>query len=254
VLLSRRLDLRRTGARDEEIAEEFPEFHPTRIKHPAPPPPEHLAWRGVWRLAGSPVVRPGVPDMRHGAEAALAEATVAPRTRRPGDAAHRAAQLLASVRGELAAAGVAGGGGGPWGGDLARPEAPTFCFLDDWVEAAAEQCVVVLLALPGHPSAAGPLQRLLEARGVPFTGASSVSADLCADRPELMRQLAEWFDYQDSAIKMPLHHTISLPELAAICDTEAAADTFFGALHGAWPNKTLLVRPARDAGGLGMAR
>lgn len=243
-LLSRRLDLLKIGADDDNLLEDCPEFHPTRIRHPTPHNPEDLSWRGVWRLGSSPVVKTNVPDLKVGCEVALTEGTTAYINRRSEDAIHRQEMLFAAAKKELELAGLDCGGPAPWGGYLDRSKLPEYSFLKDWVAAAQEQCVVVLLALPGHPIAQGPLQRLLEARQVPFTGPSSIGAELCADRPELLRMLGN----------EPPFHSLSLPELAAKCESEASADDFHSRLFGAWEDKMLSIRPAHACGGLGVMR
>lgn len=243
-LLSRRLDLLKIGADDDNLLEDCPEFHPSRIRHPTPPNPEDLSWRGVWRLGSSPVVKTNVPDLKAGCETALNKGTTAYINRRSEDAIHRQEMLFAAAKKELELAGLDSGGPAPWGGYLDRSNLPEYSFLKDWVAAAQEQCVVVLLALPGHPIAQGPLQRLLETRQVPFTGPSSIGAELCADRPELLRMLGN----------EPPFHSLSLPELAAKCESEASADDFHSRLFGAWEDKMLSIRPAHACGGLGVMR
>jgi hypothetical protein len=243
-LLSRRLDLLKIGADDDNLLEDCPEFHPSRIRHPTPPNPEDLSWRGVWRLGSSPVVKTNVPDLKVGCETALNKGTTAWINRRSEDAIHRQETLLAATKKELELAGLTAGGPAPWGGYLDRTNLPEYSFLKDWVAAAQEQCVVVLLALPGHPIAQGALQRLLESRQVPFTGPSSIGAELCADRPELLRMLGN----------EPPFHSLSLPELAAKCESEASADDFHSRLFGGWEGKILSIRPAHSCGGLGVMR
>ena len=243
-MLERRLDLLKIGADDDNLLEDCPEFHPTRIRHPTPPNPEDLSWRGVWRLGSSPVVKSNVPDLKAGCETALSIGTTAWLNRRSDDAIHRQETLFTAVKKELELAGLAGGGPAPWGGYLDRTNLPEYSFLKDWVAAAQEQCVVVLLALPGHPIAQGPLQRVLESRQVPFTGPSSIGAELCADRPELLRILGN----------EPPFHSLSLPELAAKCETEASADDFHSRLFGGWEGKILSIRPAQNSAGLGVMR
>jgi hypothetical protein len=243
-LLSRRLDLLKIGADDDNLLEDCPEFHPSRIRNPTPPNPEDLSWRGVWRLGSSPVVKTNVPDLKAGCEVALSEGTTAYINRRSEDAIHRQEMLFAAAKKELELAGLDSGGPAPWGGYLDRSNLPEYSFLKDWVAAAQEQCVVVLLALPGHPIAQGPLQRLLEARQVPFTGPSSIGAELCSHRPELLRMLGN----------EPPFHSLSLPELAAKCESEASADDFHSRLFGTWENKMLSIRPAHACGGLGVMR
>jgi hypothetical protein len=199
----------------------------------------------VWRLGSSPVVKTNVPDLKVGCETALNIGTTAWINRRADDAIHRQETLFAAAKKELELAGLAAGGPAPWGGYLLdRSNLPEYSFLKDWVAAAQEHCVVLLLALPGHPIAQGPLQRLLESRQVPFTGPSSIGAELCADRPELLRMLG---------IEPPFH-SLSLPELAAKCETEASADDFHSRLFGTWEGKILSIRPAQACGGLGVMR
>ena len=245
-LLKRRLDLLKIGATDDNLLEDIPEFHPTRIRHPSPPNPEDLSWRGVWRLGSTHVVKTNVPNMKEGCEELLAAGTTAFLNRHADDVIHRENTLLMAVKTELELAGVSSGGPAPWGGYLSPADAPTdlpeYSFLKEWANAAQDQCVVVLLALPGHPIAQGPLQRLLEARQVPFTGPSSVGAELCADRPELLRTLGN----------EPPFHSLSLPELAAKCDSAASADDFHARLFGGWEGKILSIRPAHECGGLGV--
>lgn len=252
-LLQHRLDLHKLGATDEQLLEEAPEFHPNHIRHPATPPPQDIGRRGVWRLAGSSVVRESVPDMKDGCEDAISTASVHPVSRREGDGLQGLEQLLATTRGELELAGLPAGGPAPWGGILSTPQPPHYSFMGDWVEAAAQQCTVVLLALPGHPSAQGSLQQMLEERGVPFTGPASVAADLCADRYQMITTLSQ-LQYDGSMINLPLVHNISAPELEKQCETERGAEEFFSHLFGDWPDKMMIIRPARCAGGLGVAR
>jgi hypothetical protein len=258
-LLSRRLDLRRAGASDAELLASFPELHPTRVLHPAPPGGDDLEWRGVWRLAGGAAVRGEAGDQAVAAAAALAAATAPPRDRAAAGAAGGPPPAVAGPRRELAAAGVAAGGAAPWGGALAGAGAdappPRYLSLGEWADAAAARCAAVLICAPGHPAAAGPLQAALEARGVPFAGAAPGAAELCADRGELLRQVGAAFDYDGSRVRIPLAHALSAPELLALADSAAGAEALFGRLFGAWEPKRLVARPARGAGaGAGVAR
>lgn len=241
-LLQRRLDLLKIGATDDNLLEDCPEFHPTRIKHPTPPDAEDLGWRGVWRLGSTHVVKTNVSDLKEGCEEVLQAGTTAWLNRQPNDVIHRQQTLLTAAKKELELAGLVPGGPAPWGGYLERSGLPEYSFLKDWVIAAQEQCVVVLLALPGHPIVQGSLQRLLESHQVPFTGPASIGAELCADRPELLRMLGN----------EPPFHSLSLPELAAKCESEASADDFHSRLFGGWEGKILSIRPARACGGLGV--
>ena len=196
----------------------------------------------MWRLGSTHVVRTNVPDLKEGCEKTLEAGTTAWLNRQPNDAIHREQSLLAAAKKELELAGLVPGGPAPWGGYLERQNLPEYSFLKDWVLAAQDHCVVVLLALPGHPIIQGALQRLLESHQVPFTGPASVGAELCADRPELLRMLGN----------EPPFHSLSLPELAAKCETEASADDFHSRLFGGWEGKILSIRPAKACGGLGV--
>lgn len=249
--------MRELGATDDQLMAGFVEYHPSRIKNPEPPPPEELEWRGVWALGSCTTVRPTVTDMHVACETSLTHYGAADWSREVGDSIHGIDSMTHVVKSELKLGGIqVGRGQGPWGGsELENAEVPEYCFLDAWLDAAAQQCAVVLLAVPSHPSAQGPLQAALESKGVPFTGSSSIAADLCADRAELLKRVSE-MAYHGSGISTPPFHTISLPELAAKCETEAAADELVARLSEHWgiTEKPLVIRPAKDTGGVGIAR
>jgi hypothetical protein len=104
------------------------------------------------------------------------------------------------------------------------------------------------MILPGHPSAYGALQELMDEYGVPYTGPSSIAADLCNDRPELLRALTDAVNYDGSIISAPPVHSISDMELGATCHSIETSEEFFSKLFGQWENKMLTIRPARDCG------
>ena len=257
-LFQRRLELMKIGATDDEILRDMPEFHPTRVRHLQPPDPEDLRWRGVWRLSGTPIVKETVSDLCMSCEDALDDATTSFFCRRDGDRIHHRDIVTSAVASELRLAKEMVGGYAPWGGSLSSSNSthhvPRYCFLEEWASVAASQCVVVLLVLPGHPIALGPLQQLLESKGVPYTGPSASSATLCADRGELLRYLEEGSQYDGSAIQVPPCHSISLPELSKQCATDDEANELFDRLFGQWEEKMLIIRPAKHSGGLGIAR
>ena len=248
VLLNRRLDLLKIGAEDENLVSDCPEYHPTRIRHPTPPHPEDLEWRGVWRLSASSVLRPNVADLAAGCEAALAAGTTCYLNREEDDVIHRQELIVKAAQEELRLGGVTLGGASPWGGYLDYQELPRYSFLKEWVERAQEECVVVLLAIPGNPIGRGPLQRLLQSKQVPFTGPSSFVCERCADRPGLLRDLG------GADPEKPFYHTLDLNRLGAICKTLESANDFHALLFGEWPDKRLIIRPAQSCGGLGVMR
>lgn len=253
-LLLHRLNLSKIGADDDIILIEFPEFHPTRIRHPELPAPHELATRGIWRLAGSSVVKTTVEDMQRGCEEALSYVSIPSMLRKTGDDIHGIDQLLTTATCEVDLAGIAIGGPAIWGGAIEYPQSPEYSFMEDWVDFAASQCVVVLLAIPSHPSGQGHLQQLLEKRGVPFTGPPAVAVELCADRSELLRALSPESNYDSSLNTFFPSHSMALPELMATCDTEQGAEEFFGQLFGSWTEKMMVIRPAKTAGTMGVAR
>ena len=145
---------------------------------------------------------------------------------------------------------------------------------------------MVLLALAGQPAAHGPLQRLLEEAGVPYTGSGHLAAETCADKAMLIEQL---IDLSTSGISTAPQQKISLPELSAQvrlllpalapampscatllldvltpcspprgvqCVDEATADRLFEQLRsslGAGP-VSLCIKPAHACNGLGVMR
>jgi hypothetical protein len=254
-LLSRRTDLLKMGATDEELIDEAPEFHLSRIRHPQPPAPQDLDWRGIWRLSSSSVIRSSVSDLRTGCETTLKAATTMLLLRKPSDTCFQEEQIVATTHAELKMAGVQTGGPSPWGSvSMEHVVAPEHTFLEAWVKEAAQHSVVVLLILPGHPIAQGPLQQLLESNQVPYTGVSSLGADLCSNRAELLRTLRETVSYGGPPTLVPEFHTVSAPELMARCETESSAQDFFNQLFGTWEDKKLVIRPSQASNGIGVVR
>ena len=258
-LFQRRLDLLKLGSSDYEILQDMPEFHPSRIRHVASPDPEDLRWRGVWRLSGTPIMTQSLADLSINCEEALNDSTTSLFRRKVGDEIFEITSVKVAASGELDAANEPRGGTAPWGGCFSpsaqEPRVPRYCFLEEWVTAAASQCVVVLLVLPGHPSAQGPLQQLLESRGIPYTGPSASAASLCADRVELLKYLEEGSHYDGSAIQAIPYHSVSLLELNKQCASEEEASQLFDQLSNIWDSKMLVIRPAKNSTGkTGFAR
>jgi len=256
-LIQKREDLLKAGADDGMLFAEAPHLHPVRIRYPTPLSPQDVNRRGVWRMAGTNIVRNTVADLRHGIDKVLEASKMSLVSRRHEDAIHQREKIVHWTKKELELAGISTKGGrAPWGGSLAagREEGvPQYSMLRDWVSAASERCAAVLMILPGHPSAYGALQELMDEYGVPYTGPSSISADLCNDRPELLRALTDAVNYDGSIISAPPVHSISSLELQATCQSTATSEEFFSKLFGQWENKMLTIRPARDSG-LGVAR
>ena len=77
-----------------------------------------------------------------------------------------------------------------------RPPPPPgvcrYCWVRDFVDRAKASGALVFLALAGQPWAHGPLQRLLDEKGVPHTGSGFVAAETCADKPTLKEQVGGW--------------------------------------------------------------
>lgn len=254
-LLSRRTDLLKIGATDDELIDEAPEFHLSRIRHPQPPEPQDLDWRGIWRMTSSSVIRSSVSDLRTGCETFLKAATTMRLLRKESDRCFLEEQIVATAHAELKMAGVQTGGPSPWGSvSMEHLEAAEHMFLESWVKAAAQHSVVVLLVLPGHPIAQGPLQQLLESNQIPYTGVSSVGSDLCSNRAELLRALRETVSYGGPPTLVPEFHTVSAPELMARCETESSARDFFDQLFGTWEDKKLVIRPLQASNGMGVVR
>ena len=256
-LVSLREDVLKSGATDEFLFAEMPYLHPAHIKHPDPLPPQDLNGRGVWRLAGSNIVRDSVEDMRCSIDRIANSSRLTTVSRKPGDDLHKMEQIIDATKSsfddnEISTEGYRA----PWGGSLSvegNPGVPRYLSLKDWVVAASEKCAVILMVLPGHPSAYGPIQELMDEVGVPYTGPSNVAAGLCLDRPELLRSLTDAVNYDGSIISAPPAHSISALELRATCQTEETANEFFSRLFGAWEDKMMVIRPATDYG-LGMLR
>ncbi|GAB4817483.1 hypothetical protein N2152v2_004529 [Parachlorella kessleri] len=284
-LLAKRLALLKLGADDDFFAEAHPELLESRIVSP-PPPSASLGAGGVWRLRGAGVLRGSVPEMQAGCEAALGSCTVAPANLEAEQIFYGAEYLeggqrvdmlpvcaaLAAVfwavrraaaceahsvtQQELSLAGVQLDGS-PWGGaaegSLTQPGPPGYTFLDDWAAEAAAEGAVVLPALCGAPAALGPLQRLLDEHGVRSMGSGVTATETCADKAVLMQQLVS---LESHGISTAPQHRMSLPELAAQCADEAAADTLFSQLSGylGSPGASLCIKPATSSWGLGVAR
>ena len=251
-LVSLRENLLKSGASDSFLFSEIPYLHPAQIKSPPTSPPQDLNRRGVWRLAGSNIVRETVDDMRNSIDRITKAHKLTVVSRSAGDDLHKMDQILNATQSSLddvnASVDVMRA---PWGGSLHRdgPEnIPKYLSLHDWAVAASEKCAVVLMLLPGHPSAYGPIQELMDEIGVPYTGPSKIAADLCHERPELLRSLTDAVNYDGSIISAPPAHSISALELRATCHSEESAEEFFSRLFGAWENKMMTIRPAIDCG------
>eukprot|EP00890_Picochlorum_soloecismus_P003289 jgi/Picsp_1/3961/NSC_01473-R1_d-alanine--d-alanine ligase len=257
LLIQKREDLLKAGANDGMLFSEAPHLHPVQIRYPTPLLPQDVNRRGVWRMAGTNIVRDTVADLRHGIDKVLEASKTSLMSRKHEDAIHQREKIVYWTKKELELAGISTKGGrSPWGGSLAagREEGvPQYSLLRDWVSAASERCVAVLMILPGHPSAYGALQELMDEYGVPYTGPSSIAADLCNDRTELLRALTDAVNYDGSIISAPPAHSISALELGATCQSIETSDEFFAKLFGQWENKMLTIRPARDSG-QGVAR
>ena len=251
-LVKLREDILKSGGSDTFLASEVPYMHPSQIKSPKLPLPGDLNRRGVWRLAGSNVVRETVEDMRVSIDRISHANKLTNVSRAVGDDLHKADQISDATRSSLKGAGASlEGVRAPWGGSLhdnGLHTIPRYLSLKDWAVAASEKCAVVLMVLPGHPSAYGPIQELMDEIGVPYTGPSMVASELCHERPELLRSLTDAVNYDGSIISAPPAHSISALELRATCQSEDSANEFFNRLFGAWENKMMVIRPATDCG------
>lgn len=252
-LLEKRLDLLKLGADDDYFADSLPELLEPNIRTP-PPSTLSIDAVGMWRLTGSGVLRETIPEMQLACETYLADATTAPANQDAEQAAARAAHSVTQQQLTLAGVNLDGSvWGGVSAGALTLPGAPGYQFLDAWAAEARDSGAVVLLALSGNPLALGPLQRVLEAKGVPVCGCGVTVTELCADKLALMQQL---LDLEREGISTAPQYKISLPELEAQCADVAAADTLFGQLStylGA-PGSTLCIKPASTTFGRGVTR
>ncbi|RMZ56989.1 hypothetical protein APUTEX25_005051, partial [Auxenochlorella protothecoides] len=245
-LLQRRLQMLKLGADDDELLREMGPLHPTRIN--MPPKSELVALqRGVWELTGTGLLRQTPAELQHACERALAQYNT-PWSQRgpdrlvPGQAAaSQAAQEL-----------VLGGWAAPdeaaaiWGAGLEageRTPQPSYRFLDRWAAAAHEAGAVVVLACQAQPVALGPIQRVLEGKGVPCTLSSSATLEAVTDRAVMMRQLA---DLEPHGVSAAPWHKMSLAELSAKVEGEAEADALFDQLRGflGAGEADLVLRPA----------
>ncbi len=251
-LVSLRENLLKSGASDSFLFSEIPYLHPAQIKAPQASLPQDLNRRGVWRLAGSNIVRETVEDMRNSIDRITRAHKLTVVSRSPGDDLHKIEQITSATKASLDEANVSIDYiRAPWGGSLQKdgPEnIPKYLSLHDWAVAASEKCAVVLMLLPGHPSAYGPIQELMDEIGVPYTGPSKIAADLCHERPELLRSLTDAVNYDGSIISAPPAHSISALELRATCQSEESANEFFSRLFGSWENKMMTIRPSVDSG------
>lgn len=251
-LVSLREDLLKSGASDAFLFSEIPYLHPAQIKAPPTSPPQDLHRRGVWRLSGSNIVRETVEDMRNSIDRITKAHKLTVVSRSPGDDLHRIDQIVDATQSSLKEADASFDViRAPWGGSLeinGSGIVPRYLSLHDWTVAASEKCAVVLMFLPGHPSAYGPIQELMDEVGVPYTGPSKIAADLCHERPELLRSLTDAVNYDGSIISAPPAHSISALELRATCQSEDSANEFFSRLFGTWENKMMTIRPSIDCG------
>lgn len=94
---------------------------------------------------------------------------------------------------------VLGGWAGPgeaaslWGSGLEAGEQtpqPRYRFLDRWAAAARDAGAVVVLACQAQPVALGPIQRVLEGKGVPCSLSSAATLEAVTDRAVMMRQVS----------------------------------------------------------------
>ena len=251
-LVNLREDILKSGGSDAFLASEIPYMHPSQIKSPGLPLPGDLNRRGVWRLAGSNIVRETVEDMRISIDRIANAHKLTTVSRTVGDDLHNVDLISDATRSSLEENGVSlDGVRAPWGGSLqddGTHGVPKYLSLKDWAVAASEKCAVVLMILPGHPSAYGPIQELMDEIGVPYTGPSMVASELCHERPELLRSLTDAVNYDGSIISAPPAHSISALELRATCQSEETANEFFNRLFGAWENKMMVIRPATVCG------
>ncbi len=251
-LVNLREDILKSGGSDAFLASEIPYMHPSQIKSPELPLPGDLNRRGVWRLAGSNIVRETVEDMRISIDRISNAHKLTTVSRAIDDDLHKIDLISDATRSSIKATGASlEGTRAPWGGSLRDDGAhsvPKYLSLKDWAIAASEKCAVVLTVLPGHPSAHGPIQSLLDDIGVPYTGPSMVASELCHERPELLRMLTDAVNYDGSIISAPPAHSISALELRATCQSDESANEFFSRLFGAWENKMMVIRPATNCG------
>jgi D-alanine-D-alanine ligase-like ATP-grasp enzyme len=251
-LVNLREDVLKSGGSDSFLASEVPYMHPAQIKYPMMPLPGDLNRRGVWRLAGSNVIRETVEDMRISIDRTCSAHKLTTVSRSAGDDLHQIEQITYATKSSLEQSGaIMDGVRAPWGGSLhdsCAQSIPKYLSLRDWAIAASEKCAVVLTVLPGHPSAYGPIQDLMDEIGVPYTGPSMIASELCHERPDLLRSLTDAVNYDGSIISAPPAHSISALELRATCQSEESAQEFFSRLFGAWENKMMVIRPATDCG------
>lgn len=251
-LVGLREDILKSGGSDAFLASEIPYMHPSQIKSPELPLPGDLNRRGVWRLAGSNIVRETVEDMRVSIDRISNAHKLTTVSRAISDDLHSVDLITDATRSSLQATGTSlDGMRAPWGGSLRDDgdhSVPRYLSLKDWAVAASEKCAVVLMVLPGHPSAYGPIQSLMDDIGVPYTGPSMVASELCHERPDLLRLLTDAVNYDGSIISAPPAHSISALELRATCQSEESASEFFSRLFGAWENKMMVIRPSTNCG------
>ncbi|KAL4445330.1 hypothetical protein ABPG77_011155 [Micractinium sp. CCAP 211/92] len=252
-LLDRRLELLQLGVPEDWILREEEHFDLSRIRYP-PASQSELLNHGVWRLSDSGLLRGEVEDLQSACETVLAtaNASLATLEERGGDIA---GAQLSVARQELQLAGVQldGSAWGSGGSPAEQVKPAEYSWLRDFVDQAADVGAMVLLALGDQPAAHGPLQRLLEERGIPYTGSAHVAVETCADKPTLMEQL---LDLEASGISTAPQQKISLPELSAQCDSEASAGRLFEQLRSALGAGTgaLAIKPASASSGLGVMR
>ncbi|KAL4428078.1 hypothetical protein ABPG75_002167 [Micractinium tetrahymenae] len=252
-LLDRRLELLQLGVPEDWILREEEHFDLSRIRFP-PAGQSELLNHGVWRLSDSGLLRGEVEDLQGACEAALAtaNASLATLEERGGDIA---GAQLSVARQELQLAGVQldGSAWGSGGSPAERVTPAEYTWLRDFVDRAADVGAMVLLALGDQPAAHGPLQQLLEERGIPCTGSGHVAVETCADKPTLMEQL---LDLEASGISTAPQQKISLLELSAQCESEGSADRLFEQLRSALGAGTgaLAIKPASASSGLGAMR
>ncbi|KAI7845525.1 hypothetical protein COHA_000948 [Chlorella ohadii] len=231
--LDRRLELRKMGFEEDWIEQEQTPYCLARIRNPAAMPSDSDAEQQcVWRLSDTGLLRAEVEDLESACEAALqiANANLPTLEDMGGDIA---GMQLSMARQELELAGVPLDGSA-WGGAPAHRLLPAqYMMLRRFAEQAQDCGAVVFVALGGQQLAHGPVQRLFEELGVPFTGCFSMQSELCADKATLREQ-----------------QKISLPELVAQCGDEQSAARLFDQLLTSLAGgaAALCIKPATALG------
>ncbi|KAI8468251.1 MAG: hypothetical protein J3K34DRAFT_523053 [Monoraphidium minutum] len=239
---------------------------PPQLRHMLPldlPLPQRL----VWALQEPQLQRPGVESALVAAEAAAARSGV--RYWGQGPEARDARVVQGEVQRELDYLMVQGVGTA-WGlPPGAPPLPPRAVSVEDWAAEAAGCGAVVFLALHDAAQVGGALQGLLEAEGVPFTGAPSAVAETTADK----LRLTEWIEAYAAArldqllaegappgtaagVAVPPKKLLATEHLADATEWAADAAELWQQLMEGWEGgaTALAIKPVCGGGGIGVAK